>query len=91
MSLDSSVGIGTGYGLQRRRSISGRGERFVSIPQRPESSRAQTASHSMDTGGYLPGYKAAGCETDHTPPSSAEVKKGGAIPPLTRISSWRGT
>jgi hypothetical protein len=25
---------------------------------------------------------------DHSPPTSAEVKKGGAIPPLPHMSSW---
>jgi hypothetical protein len=28
----------------------------------------------MDTRGSFPGGKAAGCEADHLPPSSAEVK-----------------
>jgi hypothetical protein len=31
---------------------------------------------------YVLGVKRQGRETDHSPPSSAEVKKGGAIPPL---------
>jgi hypothetical protein len=29
-----------------------------------------------------------GCETDHSPPCSAEVKSRGAIPPLSHASSW---
>jgi hypothetical protein len=29
-------------------------------------------------------------EADHPPPSSAEVKNGGAIHPLTHTSSWHG-
>jgi hypothetical protein len=41
----------------------------------------------MDTMGYFPWGKAAGCEVDHSPPSSADVKNGGAIPPLTNASS----
>jgi hypothetical protein len=28
------------------------------------------------------GVKQLGCEADHSPPSSAEIKNGGAIPPL---------
>jgi hypothetical protein len=28
-------------------------------------------------------------EADHSSPSSAEVKNGGAIPPLSHTSSWR--
>jgi hypothetical protein len=37
-----------------------------------------------------PGIKRQEREADHSPPSSAEVKNGGAIPPLLRMSSWRG-
>jgi hypothetical protein len=29
-------------------------------------------------------------ETDHSPPSNAEVKNGGAIPPLPHTSVWCG-
>jgi len=29
-------------------------------------------------------------EADHSPPSSAEVRLSGAIPPLPNTSSWRG-
>jgi hypothetical protein len=31
---------------------------------------------------------AKGRETDHSLPSSSEVKNGGAIPPLPHMSSW---
>jgi hypothetical protein len=40
-------------------------------------------------GALSPGVKRQEREADHLPPSSAEVKKGGAIPPLPHISSWR--
>jgi hypothetical protein len=30
-----------------------------------------------------------GPEADLSPPSSAEVKNGGVIPPLPHMSSWR--
>jgi hypothetical protein len=30
--------------------------------------------------------KQPGCEVDHSPPSSAEVKNGGAIPPLFHVA-----
>jgi hypothetical protein len=33
------------------------------------------------------GVKQQGREADHSPPSSAEVEKGGAIPPLPHMSS----
>jgi hypothetical protein len=38
----------------------------------------------------LGGVKRPGLEADHSPPSSAEVKKSGSIPPLPHICSWRG-
>jgi hypothetical protein len=34
------------------------------------------------------GVKRLGRESDNSPPSSAEVKNGGAIPPLPNMSSW---
>jgi hypothetical protein len=43
------------------------------------------ASYKMGAGGSLPGG-----EADHWPPSSAEVKNGGAISPLPYTSSRRG-
>jgi hypothetical protein len=44
---------------------------------------------------WLPGalsleVKQPGREAAHSPPSTAEVKNGGAIPPLPHTSSWRG-
>jgi hypothetical protein len=39
-------------------------------------------------GAVSPGVKGQGREADHSPPSSAEVKIGGAIPPLPQIYSW---
>jgi hypothetical protein len=35
-----------------------------------------------------PGVKRPGREADHPFPSSAEVNNGGAIPPLSNMSSW---
>jgi hypothetical protein len=43
------------------------------------------ASYPLGTGGTFPGGKAP--ETDHSPPSSAKVKNGGAVPPLSHMSS----
>jgi hypothetical protein len=34
--------------------------------------------------------KGLGLEADHSPPFSAEVENGGAIPPLSHTVSWRG-
>jgi hypothetical protein len=47
-----------------------------------------TASNQISTVDRLPGGKAEGCDADHSPPSSAEVKKDGAIPALPFMSSW---
>jgi hypothetical protein len=53
--------------------------------------------HSVQTGygahsasiQWVPGVKLLGCEAGHSSPSSDEVKKGGAIPPLPLTFSWR--
>jgi hypothetical protein len=38
-----------------------------------------------------PCVKRQGREADHSPPSSVEVKNGGAIPPLPYVPSWHST
>jgi hypothetical protein len=43
---------------------------------------AHPASYSKIPGAISTGVKQPGLEADHSPPSSAEVKNGGAIPPL---------
>jgi hypothetical protein len=88
-SQDSLVGIATGYSLDGRGSIPGRGKRFSSTPQRPYR---LWGPFSLISNGYravFPGVKQPGREADHSPPSSAEVKNGGAILPLPHTSSWR--
>jgi hypothetical protein len=37
---------------------------------------------------WVPGVKRSGSEADHSP-STDEVKNGGAMPPLSHVSSWR--
>jgi hypothetical protein len=60
-------------------------------------SGAHPASYPMAIGGWLiPGGKAAGawlgCEADHSPPSSAEVKDFvGLYLHSPNTSSWHGT
>jgi hypothetical protein len=39
-------------------------------------------------GAFSLGIKRQGREADHSPPTSAEIRKGGAIPPLPHTSSW---
>jgi hypothetical protein len=51
-------------------------------------SGAHTASYPMGIGGSFTGGKRQGREADRSPPSSAEVKNGGAIPPLPTCLQW---
>jgi hypothetical protein len=44
----------------------------------------------MGTRGPFSGIKRLARDADHSPPSSAEVENGGAIPPLPHTSSWHG-
>jgi hypothetical protein len=53
-------------------------------------SGAHTASYPMGTGYLFSGVKQSTHGADHWPPSSAEIKKHGAIPPLPHTSSFRG-
>jgi hypothetical protein len=48
----------------------------------PTQAPNQWVPGSLSPGAMLPGRESA-----HSPPSIAEVKKGGAIPPLSHISS----
>jgi hypothetical protein len=57
----------------------------------PHSLHTDSGAHpSSYAGALFPGVKRPGREADHSPPSSAEVKNGGAVPPLPYTSSWRG-
>jgi hypothetical protein len=49
---------------------------------------AYSASCSVGTGGCFLEIKRPGHEADHSPPSVAEVKNCGAIPPLPHMPSW---
>jgi hypothetical protein len=74
----SSGSIVSDYGLDDRaievRSPTG-AEDFSSIPCVQTGSGAHPASYPMGTGGSFPGCKARqGRDTDHSLPSSAEVK-----------------
>jgi hypothetical protein len=89
-SRDSSVDIETGYGLGDRGSIPGRGKiclySTASCPALgPKKPPIQGAPRT-----FTPGVKRPGREFDHSPPCSAKVKNGRAVPPLPDTSSWRG-
>jgi hypothetical protein len=78
VSHDSSGSIVSDYGLDDRvievRSLT-EAEDFSSSPCVQSGCGAHPASYSMGTGGSFPGGKARpGRDTDHSPPSIAEVK-----------------
>jgi hypothetical protein len=80
-SHDSSVGIGTGYGLDGQGSNPGKGKIFL-FPTTSRLALGPTQSPIQWVMGTIsPGIKRPGHETNHSPPSSAKVKNGGAIPP----------
>jgi hypothetical protein len=80
VSWDSSVSIEMGYGLDGAGSIPVRGKiflfstvsRLVLWPTHPPLK-------------WVPGVKWQGYEADHSVPSSAEVKNGGAMTPLPHM------
>jgi hypothetical protein len=76
----SSFCIAIGYGLDGPGSIPCRGK--ICLHSIQTSSGAHPASYPMGTRGEFPGG-----EADYSPTSSAEVKKGGAIPPLPHMCS----
>jgi hypothetical protein len=84
----SSVGIATGLTAGVR--FPARARNFVLLHSVQTGSKAHLASYPMSTGSTFPGVKRSGREADHSLPSSAKVKDGGAMPPLPHTSSWRG-
>jgi hypothetical protein len=75
-SLDSAVGIATGYGLDDRgvgiRIPVGQEFSFLHVVQ--TGSGVYPASYTMDAGGFSPGVKRQWPEADHSR-TSAKVKK----------------
>jgi hypothetical protein len=82
-SRDSAIGITTGYGLDGR--VFGfrvpEGATIFSFPRFRDLSNG--------TGSLFPGVKQQWHETDHSPPTSAEVKIHGSLHPLPNTPSWR--
>jgi hypothetical protein len=77
-SRDSSVGIATGYGLddQGEREFESRlGKKCSLLHIVQTGSGVNPTSYKMGTGGSFPGVKRHGRAADHSPPTSAEVKK----------------
>jgi hypothetical protein len=83
-SRHSSVGIAMGYRVDGAGYIPG-SARFFSSSYRPD--RLWDPPRFLSSG-YRGWVKRQGREFDHSPPSSAEVKNGGNIPPLSHMSSW---
>jgi hypothetical protein len=73
----SSVGIEMAYVLDGHGSIPGTARNFSLLHSIQIGSGAHRATYPMGTG-----VTRLWREADHSPPSSAEVKNGGAIPPL---------
>jgi hypothetical protein len=85
-SRDSSVATATGYGLDSRGSIPSRSNIFLfsissKLTLRPALQPIQWVLRVIS-----PMEKRPGREADQSPPSSVEVKNGGAIPPLPHMS-----
>jgi hypothetical protein len=79
---ESSVGIATSYSMNSQGAIPRWCKMFFLLHGIQTDSGAHPASYPMDTGAISPEIKKLVPETDHSPPSSAKVKNGGAIPPL---------
>jgi hypothetical protein len=77
-----------GYSLDGWGSIPGRGKIFLFSIASILALGPNQPPIQWVPGGDFHGGKAAGCEADNSPPSSAEVKNGGAIPPLSHMCSW---
>jgi hypothetical protein len=79
------VDIAKDYRLDGPGSFPGRAKIFLfSVAFRP----VHLASYPMGIGGSFLEVKRQGRKANYSPPSSAEVKNGGVIPPLPRMSSW---
>jgi hypothetical protein len=73
---------GIEHRMNDRGSVLGKEKTFFFLPLRP--GRFWRSPRALSTGylGIYPGVKRLRRESDHSPPSSVEVKNGGAIPPL---------
>jgi hypothetical protein len=67
--------------------IPGKSKIFFSSSPLQDLPRSPTTSHPMVPGVHSPRGKRPGREADHSPPSSTEVKNGGAIPQLSNMTS----
>jgi hypothetical protein len=91
-SRDSVVGMATSYGLDDR-GVGIRvpvGSRIFSFPNRPDRLWDPPNLLCNEYRGLLyPGVKRPGREVDHSPPTSAEVKKMWIYTSTSHTPSWR--
>jgi hypothetical protein len=64
------------------------GSRIFSSPQRSDRLWGPPSPLSSEYMDGFPGINLPGCQADHSPPSSAKVNNGGAIPPFPLMCSW---
>jgi hypothetical protein len=76
-SRDSSVVIGTSYGLYYRGSIPGSGKTSFPIPQCPDQLCGPPSHLSNGYRKVFPEVKRQRREAQHSPPSRGEMKNGG--------------
>jgi hypothetical protein len=88
-SQDTAVGTGTGHNTVRPGFDSWQGQEipFYCTASRPDLGPTQPPKQQAP-GALSSKVNRPGREVDHSPPSSAEVKNGGAIPSLPNTSSW---
>jgi hypothetical protein len=80
-SRGSSVGIVTGYRREHRGSIPDSGKIFLFFIVSRWNLRPTQPPIKWVPGALSSGMKRQERETDHSPPSCAEIKNGGAISP----------
>jgi hypothetical protein len=89
MGVDGRIILKRLYWSEGMGSFPGMKKKFFSFPERLDRlwvpPRLQFQFNGY--GGSFPGVNHPGYEADHSPPSSAEIKNGGAIPPLLHMSS----
>jgi hypothetical protein len=85
--VGTSVGLRTDYRIDGRGSIPVRDKDFSLFHCVGTGCRFHPASYSMGTEEFFNGIKRPGSETEHSPPSRAVVKNGGAILPITHTHS----
>jgi hypothetical protein len=79
MNRDSSIGVAIGYELDVRILIPEKAGECVLLHSVQTSSEARPNSYGWVPKPLSSGAKRPGREADHSPPSIAEVKNGGAI------------